>query len=106
MAILTSWDSPVVRRLLASPDVNLLGFPRADAYLIHLPYLDKIVIPMGVGTLALNRPDHDVTILGSKASLAVRQTFHPALQYLLIQAAHQTDAGFQQLALVFRKKKK
>jgi TRAP-type uncharacterized transport system substrate-binding protein len=95
--MLTWWDSPVVRRLLASPDVNLIGYPRADAYVVLFPFLEKVVIPMGVGNLALNRPPEDVTILRAKASLVVRKDLHPALQYVLIQAAQtasSTSLGF------------
>jgi TRAP-type uncharacterized transport system substrate-binding protein len=89
-AILTTWETTFVRELLASPNVQLLGFPRADAYVALLPYLDKLTIPMGVGNLALNRPDHDVVVIGTKASLAARKSLHPALQYLLIEAAQRS----------------
>jgi hypothetical protein len=40
-----------------------------------------------VADLAANRPPTDVTLIVSKASLAVRGDLHPALQYLLLQAA-------------------
>jgi TRAP-type uncharacterized transport system substrate-binding protein len=90
VAIQTTWGSPALTRLFGSAEIHLVGFPRADAYVALLPYLDKITVPMGVGNLGLNRPDRDVTIVGSKASLAVRKSLHPALQYLLIRAAQET----------------
>jgi TRAP-type uncharacterized transport system substrate-binding protein len=87
--MVTSWESPVVRRLLTSDDVNLLSFPRADAYVALYPFLSKLVLPAGVGDLARNLPPTDVLLLAPKASLAVREDLHPAIQYLLLEAAAQ-----------------
>ena len=46
-AMLESWDSPVVRKRLASSDGTLVTFPRADAYAALYPYLNKLILPMG-----------------------------------------------------------
>ncbi len=86
-AMVVAWDTEVVRRLLASSDVNLFGFPRADAYVALYPYLTKLVLPAGVGSLARNRPPADVNLVAPKASLIVRSDLHPAIQYLLLEAA-------------------
>jgi TRAP-type uncharacterized transport system substrate-binding protein len=89
MAVLASWDSQSVRQLLGSSDVNLAGFPRADAYVALYPYLSKLRLPAGVGNLATNRPPTDVVVIAPKASLIVRRDLHPAIQYLLLDAATQ-----------------
>jgi TRAP-type uncharacterized transport system substrate-binding protein len=86
-AMVAAWDTQVVRDLLASPDLELQGFPRADAYTALYPYLFKLRVPAGVGNLATNRPSADVTLLAPKASLIVRDDLHPAIQYLLLEAA-------------------
>ena len=86
-AIVTSWDSAVVHELLAAPGVQLASFPRADAHLALNPYLNKLVLPAGVGDLARNIPPADVVLVAPKASLVVRRDLHPALQYLLLDAA-------------------
>jgi TRAP transporter TAXI family solute receptor len=86
-AMVASWDTAVVRRLLASPDVNVVGAPRADAYVALDPYLTKLVLPTGVGDLATNRPPNDVNLVATEASLIVRKDLHPAIQYLLLEAA-------------------
>jgi len=88
-----SWDSTTVRRLLASSSVNLVGFPRADAYVALYPYLTKLILPAGVGDLATNRPPTDVTLVAPKASLIVRNDLHPAIQYLLLEAAVQIHSA-------------
>jgi TRAP-type uncharacterized transport system substrate-binding protein len=97
-AMVTAWDTEVVRRLLASPQVDIAGFPRADAYVALYPYLTKLVLPAGVGSLAANRPPADVNLVAPKASLLVRRDLHPAIQYLLLEAAaeiHSPPALFQ-----------
>jgi hypothetical protein len=91
--MLASWDSPVVRRLLAEESIELVGFPRVDAYVALYPFLNKLTVPAGVGDLAKNRPPTDVTLFAPKASLVVRRDLHPAIQYLLLEAAEQIHSG-------------
>lgn len=86
-AMVESWDSPIVRRLLDSADVNIVGAPRADAYAALDPYITKLILPTGVGNLATNRPPNDVPLVATEASLIVRKDLHPAVQYLLLEAA-------------------
>jgi TRAP transporter TAXI family solute receptor len=86
-AMVASWDTAIVRRLLDSADVNLVGAPRADAYAALDPYFTKLVLPTGVGNLATNRPPSDVSLVATEASLIVRNDLHPAVQYLLLEAA-------------------
>jgi TRAP-type uncharacterized transport system substrate-binding protein len=87
--IVTSWDSPVVQRLMTAKGIELANFPRADAYVALYPFLNKLVLPAGVGDLSINRPPADVMLLAAKASLGVRADLHPAIQHLLLSAAVQ-----------------
>lgn len=87
--IVTAWDSPIVQRLITAEGIVLASFPRADAYVSLFPFLNKLVLPAGVGDLATNRPPADVVLLAPKASIAVRADLHPAIQYLLLNAAVQ-----------------
>jgi TRAP-type uncharacterized transport system substrate-binding protein len=87
VALVSSWDSPLVRRLVAAPDVQLVSFRRADAWSALEPSFEKVVLPAGVGDLVRNRPPEDVTLLSLKTSLVVRRDLHPAVQYLLLEAA-------------------
>ena len=89
----TAWESSAVQRLLADPSLDLVSFPRADAYIALMPHLSKVQLPMGVANLALNRPSQDVTLVAPKAQLVVRSDLHPALQYLLIDAAERIHGG-------------
>jgi hypothetical protein len=85
--MLSSWDSPVVQRLLTTKGIVFADFRRADTYIALYPYLNKLVLPEGVVDLAANRPSSNVFLLAPKANLVVRKELHPALQYLLLEAA-------------------
>jgi TRAP-type uncharacterized transport system substrate-binding protein len=85
--IVTSWEAPVVQRLIVDERVELMGFLRADAYVALYPYLSRVVLPAGVGDLGKRRPPADVILFAPKASLVVRKDLHSAIQYLLLGAA-------------------
>lgn len=91
--ILSSWDSPTVQQLISDERVELAGFPRADAYVALYPFLSKLVVPRGVGSLAKDLPATDVVLVGPKASLVVRNGLHSAIQYLLLDAAVRIHSG-------------
>src|SRR6516225_4915891 len=85
--MMNSWDAPVVQQLLADERVALSGFPHADAFVALYPFLNKVIVPRGVTDLARDQPPMDVTLIATKTTLVVRQDLHPALQYLLLNAA-------------------
>jgi TRAP-type uncharacterized transport system substrate-binding protein len=87
--IVTAWESPVVQSLLHAKGIELSSIQHADAFVAMYPFLHKLVLPAGVIDLLTNRPPSDVVLLAPKASLAVRADLHPALQYLLLNAAVQ-----------------
>jgi TRAP transporter TAXI family solute receptor len=91
--MLTSWPSPAVQRVLTTDGIVLVTYPRADAYVALFPYLNKLVLPAGVVDLAKNIPPVDVTLLAVQGSLAVRKDLHPALQYILLEAAFEVHGG-------------
>jgi TRAP-type uncharacterized transport system substrate-binding protein len=91
--ILASWDSSVVQSLLAADDIDLAGFPHTDAYVALYPYLTKVNVPAAVGSIVRNHPIANTELLATRASLAVRSDTHPAIQYLLLDAAEQVHSG-------------
>ena len=95
--MMTAWDAPEVQQLLADERVGLSGFPHADAFVALYPFLNKLVLPRGVTDLAKDRPPTDVTLIATKASLVVRNDLHPAIQYLLLNAATEIDSGLTTL---------
>ena len=91
--IVATWGSPVVQQLITAQGIELRSFPRADAYIQLYPFLTKVIVQEGVGDLATNRPPSDVVLVAPKASLAVRADLHPAIQYLLLNAAVEIHSG-------------
>lgn len=95
--ILDAWESPAVQQLLNDRDVKLESIQRADAFVALYPYLNKLVLPAGVVDMAEPRPPTDVLLIATKCSLVVRKDLHPAIQYLLLEAAaeiHSTPGMF------------
>jgi TRAP-type uncharacterized transport system substrate-binding protein len=91
--MLTASDAPIVKKLLADERVSLVTFPRADAYVALYPHLRKLTVPRGVGNLAKDLPREDVTLLAPMSSLLVREDLHPAIQFLLLEAAADIHSG-------------
>jgi TRAP-type uncharacterized transport system substrate-binding protein len=87
--LLDTWDSHFVQELLTAEDLGLQSIRRADAFVALYPHLSKLVLPAGVADLTKNRPPTDVLLLAPKASLVVRRDLHPAIQYLLLEAAEE-----------------
>jgi TRAP transporter TAXI family solute receptor len=91
--IMTSSDAPVVQQLLGDERVELSGYPRADAMTVLYPFLHKVVVPRGAADFAKDRPPDDVVLVATKASLVVQKNLHPAIQYLLLNAAVEIHSG-------------
>jgi hypothetical protein len=87
--IVTGWGSPAIQSLLGTKGIELDSYLYADALIAIFPFLHKLVLPAGVFDLVTTRPPADVVLLAATASLAVRADLHPALQYLLLDAAAQ-----------------
>jgi TRAP-type uncharacterized transport system substrate-binding protein len=88
-----AWETPAVQQLFRAKEINVWNFRRADALVALYPYLNKVVLPAGVVDLAKDRPSSDILLVALKASLVVRRDLHPAIQYLLLDAASQIHSG-------------
>lgn len=86
-------QSAAVWSLLFTDDVRLMSLTHAEAYARRLPYLAKVVLPRGAVDVARDVPPTDVTMVASTATLLVRDSTHPALVDLLLQAAVETHGG-------------
>ena len=93
VVLMGAWETPAVGQLLVAKDIDLVPIHRADAFVDLYPFLNKLVLPAGVADLAQNRPPTDVLLIAPKASLVVRDDLHPAIQYLLLEAATQAHSG-------------
>jgi TRAP transporter TAXI family solute receptor len=88
-----SADSALVNELLNAPDIRLMNFSQAEAYTRRFPDLSHVVLPKGVLSPSKRVPPEDVHLLAPTTSLIVRSRLHPALVYLLLEAAVEIHAG-------------
>ncbi|HEY1393168.1 MAG TPA: TAXI family TRAP transporter solute-binding subunit [Methylibium sp.] len=80
-------ESLMVQMLLQTPGIRLLDFAQAEAYARRLPILAPVTLPRGVIDLARDLPPDDVHLIAPTAMLVARESTHPALQQLFVQAA-------------------
>jgi TRAP-type uncharacterized transport system substrate-binding protein len=85
--IFGSEDNALVRELLYAPRIKLMSFKQAEAYARLFPALSHVVLPQGILDISKRNPPQDVHLLSGTTSLIVRKDLHPALVYLLLDAA-------------------
>ncbi len=98
--VVAAQEAPVVQVMLRSPGVQVVSFSQADAYLRLFPFLSKVILPRGVVSLVRQVPPRDAVLLATTANVIVRDTLHPALANLLLQAMTEVNGkgGFFQRA--------
>lgn len=79
-------DASTQQKLLNS-DLKLMSFSQADALVQKFPSLSKVIFPRASTSIANDLPHADVTLLAATALLVSKETLHPALIYLLLEAA-------------------
>jgi hypothetical protein len=85
-------DAAVVQDLLHAEGIRLLSLDNAEAYARRFPYLTALTLPSGVLDLRAQIPPRNVTLLATTALLVVRADFHPALAFLLLNAASEVHS--------------
>jgi TRAP-type uncharacterized transport system substrate-binding protein len=86
-------DNIFVQDLLHSQNVTLMSLSQAEAYTRVFPTLSHVILPKGVVNLAKRLPASDIHLLSPTTNLVVRDTMHPALMYLLLDAAAEIHGG-------------
>lgn len=84
-----STQIPVMAKLFRAPGVHVYSFTQAEAYARRFPYLTAITLPMGVYDLGQNLPPADIHTVAPTIELVARDSLHPALSDLLIEAARE-----------------
>ncbi len=91
-------EAPMVQMLLQTPGIRLFNFAQAEAYARRFPFMSAVTLPRGVVDLARDMPPTDVRLVAPTATLLARETMHPALMQLFVQAAqkvHSAPGWFQ-----------
>ncbi|HTH59912.1 MAG TPA: TAXI family TRAP transporter solute-binding subunit [Paraburkholderia sp.] len=82
-----SAQPPVMRKLYRTPGIRFFDFVQAEAYARRYPFLNSISLPMGALDLGRNLPQTTIHMIAPTAELIARDSLHPALSDLLIEAA-------------------
>jgi len=84
-----STSTEQIRTLLHTPEIHLFSFTQADAYARRIAYLSKLEIPRGALDFGKNLPEEDVSLVAPTVELIARDTLHPALSDVLLEAARE-----------------
>jgi TRAP-type uncharacterized transport system substrate-binding protein len=82
-----STSSTLIRELLRSPDIRLFSFTQADGYTRRIQYLNKLELPKGSLDFGKDIPAENVYLIGPTVELIARESLHPAISDLLLEAA-------------------
>ena len=83
----------VMRKLLHTSGIQLMNFTQADGYTRRINYLHKLELPKGCLDFGKNLPAQDVQLIGPTVELIARPALHPALFYLLLDAAREVHGN-------------
>ena len=85
-------ESPLLQSLFKGP-MHVVSLAQSEAVAKHFPTLTPLVLPQGAIDLATSRPAHDVSLVSATSILVSRDDLHPALVYLLLEAANEVHRG-------------
>jgi hypothetical protein len=88
-AMSDSTPTAVIRQLLRTADIHLYNFTQADGYARRITYLNKLQLPRGSLDLGEDIPAQDLQLIGPTVELIARDSLHPALSDLLLEAARE-----------------
>lgn len=87
-----------LRHLMRTPDIHVFNFTQADGYTRRINYLNKLEVPKGSLDFGKNIPSDNLNLIGPTVELIARDSLHPALSDLLLEAArevHSTASPFK-----------
>ena len=93
IVIIGAPQTPAVQLLLDKPEVQLVSIEHAEGIARRLPYLSLVTLKAGSVNPQRDLPAQDITLLSTTANLVVRDDLHPALAYLLLEAARDVHKG-------------
>ncbi|QBR00215.1 TAXI family TRAP transporter solute-binding subunit [Paraburkholderia pallida] len=81
----------LMQRLLGIPGISVMSFDEQAAYTRLFPYLESIDLPAGVLDLSRRVPPQTVHMIGPTVEIVARNTLHPAISDLIIEAADEVN---------------
>ncbi len=84
-----STSTDMMRELLHTTNIHLFNFTQADGYARRINYLNKLELPKGSIDFGKDIPSEDTYLIGPTVELIARNSLHPALSDLLLEAARE-----------------
>jgi hypothetical protein len=91
--IVAASTAPAVQRLLADESMRLASLDHVEGLARRFGYFQSVTLKRGSVDPRRDRPDRDIHLLSTTANLVVGEELHPALAYLLLDAARQIHGG-------------
>ena len=88
-AMSDSTPTAMMRQLLRDPEIHLFSFVQAEGYTHRITYLNRLVLPRGAIDFGEDIPAEDVWLIAPTVELVARDSLHPALSDLLLEAARE-----------------
>lgn len=85
-------QAPAIQKLLADSKIRLASLDQVEGLAQRYPYFQTITLKRGAVDPARDLPPSDIHLLATTANLVVRDDVHPALAYLLLEAAKQVHS--------------
>lgn len=82
--LVSSAEAPILKEFYETPNIRLMSFEQADAYVHLFPYLSKVTVPRGVVSIAYDLPKQDIHVLAATATLVGKDDMSPAFVTLLL----------------------
>jgi hypothetical protein len=91
--MVTASAAPAVQRLLADESIHLASLDHVEGLARRFGYFQPVTLKRGSVDPRRDLPHHDIHLLSTTANVVVREELHPALAYLLLDAARQVHGG-------------
>ncbi len=92
VVLVASIQAPLIQELLTS-GFRLMSFSHAQAIARTFPAYTVVALPRGGINQAQDKPASDVQLIATQAILTSRDDLHPALAYVLLDAAQRIHSG-------------
>ena len=80
-----------IHEIIDIPGIKVMNFEQATGYTRAFRFLSELDIPEGGFDLGRNVPNRDTKLIGTSVELIARDSLHPALSDLIIEAARQVN---------------
>ncbi|MDM0077374.1 TAXI family TRAP transporter solute-binding subunit [Variovorax sp. J2P1-59] len=87
--VIAAPQAPAVQRLLSDGAARLASLDHVEGLSRRFPFFQPVILKRGSVDPKRDLPPRDVELLATTANLVVRDELHPALAYLLLEAARQ-----------------